>query len=78
MAALLKHQPALKVSLTGYASPEGNRDYNRRLSKQRAAAAALFLQEKGISSHRIRMIPEGVDRQSEMKSYGRRVDVRVE
>lgn len=78
VAALLKQQPALKVSLTGYASPEGNRDYNRRLSKQRAAAAAAFLREQGIATDRIRVIPEGVDRQSEMKSYGRRVDVRIE
>lgn len=78
VAALLKHQAALKVSLTGYASPEGNRDYNRRLSKQRAEAAAAFLREQGIATDRIRVVPEGVDSRSEMKSYGRRVDVSVD
>ena len=77
VAALLKNQPTLRVSLTGYASPEGERDYNWSLSKQRAEAAAAFLQGKGITSDRIRVISEGVDEQSEMKSYGRRVDVRV-
>jgi len=42
VTALLKHQPAMKVSLTGYASLEE------------------------------------VDRQADMRSYGRRVDVGVE
>ena len=77
VAALLKRQAALKVSLTGYASPEGNRDYNLRLSKQRAEAAAAFLRGQGIATDRIRVVPEGVDSRSEMQSYGRRVDVSV-
>ena len=75
---VLKSEPEMKVSLTGYASPEGNREYNRALSEKRAEAAASWLQRNGIAAHRIMVVPEGVDDQSDMRTYGRRVDVTLE
>lgn len=77
VAALLQHQPELNVLLTGYASPEGNRDYNLRLSRRRAVTAASYLRRKGIVNDRIHVNPEGVDETSDMRTYGRRVDIGV-
>lgn len=77
VVALLQKHPELKVLLTGYASPEGNRDYNLQLSRRRAESAASYLQRKGIANDRIQVNPEGVDKISDMKTYGRRVNVRV-
>lgn len=77
VAALLRDHPTVRVSLTGYASPEGDRDYNRRLARQRAEAAAAYLEGRAIAADRLRVSSEGVDDVTDMRSYGRRVDVRV-
>lgn len=77
VASLLQTHPTLQVSLKGYASREGNRDYNRRLSQRRAAAAADYLRRLGVDTARIRVISEGVDDAPDMLTYGRRVDIGV-
>src|SRR5690554_284757 len=77
VAVLLQKHPELNVLLTGYASPEGNRNYNHQLSRRRAENAASSLRQRGIDNDRIQVNPEGVDETSDMRTYGRRVDVRV-
>lgn len=77
VAVLLQKHPELNVLLTGYASPEGNRNYNHQLSRRRAENAASSLRQRGIDNDRIHVNPEGVDETSDMRTYGRRVDVRV-
>lgn len=78
VAAVLKNEPGMNVLLTGYASPEGKGEYNRALARRRAEAAAAKLRQMGIASSRIRLVSEGVDELSDMKTYGRRVDVGLE
>lgn len=77
VAVLLQKHPELNVLLTGYASPEGNRNYNHQLSRRRAENAASSLRQRGIDNDRIHVNPEGVDETSDMRTYGRRVDVRM-
>lgn len=54
IADYMKANPDTKVTITGYASPEGNKDYNQKLSEKRAQAVADMLVKKyGISADRI-------------------------
>ncbi|MFH0796468.1 MAG: OmpA family protein [Candidatus Omnitrophota bacterium] len=51
---ILKANPALKVTLEGYASPEGPSAYNLRLSEKRATSVKDYLISKeGISADRL-------------------------
>jgi hypothetical protein len=59
LIAEMKANPALKVQLTGRASPEGSEDYNMRLGKRRALIIARALERAGISRSRIADPPDG-------------------
>ena len=69
----------LRVSLRGYASPEGRMSYNNKLSARRVNAVADYLMQKGIPSTRLEVIPSGIDSMTDTKSKypkGRRVEIR--
>ena len=69
----------LKVSLRGYASPEGRMSYNNKLSGRRVNAVADYIVSKGIARDRLEVIPSGIDSMKDTKSKypkGRRVEIR--
>lgn len=54
IADYLKANPDAKVTVTGYASPEGKKAYNEKLSQKRADAVAnMLVKDYGISADRI-------------------------
>lgn len=74
---ILTKYPTLAVNISGYASPEGNTAYNNRLSQRRAQAVKDYLVGKNIEANRLNVIQQGEDRVSDMRTYGRRVDITV-
>lgn len=69
----------LRVSLRGYASPEGRMSYNNKLSGRRVNAVADYLVQQGIARDRLEVIPSGIDSMKDTKSkypQGRRVEIR--
>lgn len=58
VAQVLRDNPQIKlVRVEGHTDTTGNRDYNMRLSKMRAASVRAYLVNQGIAPER--MIPEG-------------------
>ena len=74
---VLAGDPDMKLYLTGYASPEGNALVNERLSQHRSKAVLDYLIACGISSDRLISIAGGVDRNTDLKSSARRVDIEL-
>lgn len=74
---VLAGDPDMKLYLTGYASPEGNALVNERLSQRRSQAVLDYLTACGISSDRLISIAGGVDRNTDLKSSARRVDIEL-
>ena len=74
---VLAGDPDMKLYLTGYASPEGNALVNERLSQRRSQAVLDYLTACGISSDRLISIAGGVDRNTDLKSIARRVDIEL-
>ena len=72
---VLAGDPDMKLYLTGYASPEGNALVNERLSQRRSQAVLDYLTACGISADRLISIAGGVDRNTDLKSSARRVDI---
>ena len=50
---VLKKYPELSIQITGYASPEGNTEANRRLSNERAIEVLNFFNRQGVVRRRI-------------------------
>ena len=60
-ANYLKDNPDAKITVNGYASPEGTEEYNLQLSQRRADAVKNILVDKyGIAADRINAIGHGV------------------
>ena len=74
---VLAGDPDMKLYLTGYASPEGNPLVNERLSKRRSQAVLDYLIACGVSPDRLISIAGGVDRNTDLKSSARRVDIEL-
>ena len=74
---VLAGDPDMKLYLTGYASPEGNALVNERLSQRRSKAVLDYLIACGISPDRLISIAGGVDRNTNLKSSARRVDIEL-
>lgn len=54
IADYLKQNPDAKITVTGYASPEGNKNFNQKLSEKRANAVSnMLIKTYGISADRI-------------------------
>ena len=61
VASYLKDNPDAKITVNGYASPEGTEEYNLQLSQRRADAVKNILVDKyGIAADRINAIGHGV------------------
>lgn len=61
VANYLKDNPDAKITVNGYASPEGTEEYNLQLSQRRADAVKNILVDKyGIATDRINAIGHGV------------------
>jgi len=76
---------AFLIEVTGFASPEGNAEYNRRLSQQRADTVVRYLAENGDISLRRFISPYGFgasrpvteDESLEGRRQNRRAEVRL-
>lgn len=71
----LNYRTTTKITLTGYASPEGNADRNDLLSLRRSRAVRTYLLNHGIAPDRIESVAGGVDHQAEEHVSARRVDI---
>jgi len=70
-AEFLKANPALKITLEGYASPEGPSTYNLRLSEKRANSVKDYpINKEGLSANRLTVKPCG-EMTAETGSYWR-------
>lgn len=85
IAGLISTQPGYLLEVRGFASSDGNDEYNRRLSQQRAEAVVRYLVERhGIPMRRIVMpfgfgemnpVADNSDRSGRQEN--RRVEIRV-
>jgi outer membrane protein OmpA-like peptidoglycan-associated protein len=74
----LEEHPNFGVEISGYASAEGDIDYNKKLSNQRAISVLDYLNHKGIVRRRIIAKGFGVSSDSGMsKEESRRVEVKI-
>jgi len=82
-AEWLKANPGLSVEVAGHTDNVGPKDYNRKLSQDRAEAVVKYLVNKGISSARLRASGYGMDQPivpndtEENRAKNRRVEFRV-
>ncbi len=61
VASTLVEYPSTAVDIRGHASSEGNRDFNQRLSQQRADAVRNYLANRGVQAVRMTSIGMGID-----------------
>jgi len=74
----LQEHPRLGVEISGYASAEGNDDFNKKLSNQRAISILDYINHRGIVRRRIIAKGYGASSDSGMsKEESRRVEVRI-
>lgn len=79
---LLKH-PELKAEVAGHSDITGSRDFNLRLSKQRAEAVRDYLVSKGVAADRLTAAGYGPDRPvadnatAEGRAANRRVELQI-
>ncbi len=60
VASTLNEYGETTVTVNGYASAEGDYDFNQRLSQARADAVASYLAQSGVSRARIQSIGRGI------------------
>jgi outer membrane protein OmpA-like peptidoglycan-associated protein len=75
---LFEGHEQLGVEISGYASRDGNAEYNRKLSNERAIAVLDYLNKRGVGRRRI--VANGLGATSGQESNaqeGRRVEVRI-
>lgn len=51
---IMNDNPHYKLYIAGYASSDGDDDFNLELSKKRAASVKKYIEDKGIASNRLR------------------------
>lgn len=61
VAATLVEYPSTAVDIRGHASSEGDRNFNQRLSQQRADAVRNYLANQGVQGVRMSSIGMGID-----------------
>lgn len=61
VASTLIEYPSTAVDIRGHASSEGARDFNQRLSQQRADAVRNYLANQGVQPVRMTAIGMGID-----------------
>ena len=70
---ILKENPKMKVTVTGWCDTRGSVAVNRRISRQRAQALKNWLVKRGIAASRISVVGKGSDG-SRTASKARRVE----
>ena len=70
---ILKENPEMKVTVTGWCDTRGSVAVNRRISRQRAQALKTWLVKRGIAASRISVVGKGSDA-SRIASKARRVE----
>lgn len=58
---ILKENPEMKVTVTGWCDTKGSVAVNRRISRQRAQALKTWLVKRGIAARRISVVGKGSD-----------------
>ncbi len=72
IADYMKHHPKAKVEIKGYASQDGNLDFNIKLAQRRAESVKDTLVKKyGISADRIKASGEGIGHMFKEESWNR-------
>ncbi len=72
IADYMKHNPKSKVEIKGYASQDGNLDFNIKLAQNRAESVKKLLVKKyGISADRISASGEGIGHMFKEESWNR-------
>jgi peptidoglycan-associated lipoprotein len=61
-AAILQANPSVRLRISGHADERGSDEYNLALGNRRAAAAKMYLTNKGIDGSRIDVISFGEER----------------
>jgi outer membrane protein OmpA-like peptidoglycan-associated protein len=83
IAAILKRNPEINVSIEGHTSSEGNYAVNKNLSESRANEVKEYFLSKGIEASRLKAIGFGSDRPlnagktPEEKAKNRRVELKL-
>jgi outer membrane protein OmpA-like peptidoglycan-associated protein/opacity protein-like surface antigen len=84
IAVIMRNNPSYKISLTGYTDDDGSADYNRKLAESRANAVSEYLQSRGISKDKVKIMAMGKespldDNTSRIgKANNRRVECKLE
>jgi len=88
LARVMEFYPSMDVELISHTDSRGSRDYNFRLSYQRAESAKQYLMRKGISGSRIKTFGygeaqirnhcnDGVDCTEEEHAFNRRTEAKI-
>lgn len=79
-AELMRKYPQAVITVIGHTCDKGNREYNDRLSYNRAEAARIYLIKSGISSARIVPVPMGMSNPTYTNSseFNRELNRRVD
>ncbi|GAB2561545.1 hypothetical protein GCM10027085_61000 [Spirosoma aerophilum] len=83
LAGLLKNQPALTATITGYTDDIGKRDLNLALAKNRAKVVESYLKQQGVQAGQLIASWEGPDPKASgsdakvTQTIGRRVVVQL-
>lgn len=80
VAAVLRDDPNVRITVIGFTDSIGSEEYNQRLSERRAKATADYLVSRGVSSSQIvsRGLGESEPRASNTTEAGRAQNRRVE
>lgn len=73
---ILKENPEMKVTVTGWCDTRGSVAVNRRISRQRAQALKTWLVKRGIAASRISVVGKGSDA-SRTAPKARRVETTI-
>lgn len=74
---ILEDNPNLGVQISGYASSEGNTEFNRELSNKRAVTVLDYINQKGIVRRRIIAKGQGEATEAASAKEGRRVEIDI-
>lgn len=80
VAAVLRDDPNVRITIIGFTDSVGSEDYNQRLSERRAQATANYLISQGVAASQIlaRGLGEAEPRASNATADGRAQNRRVE
>jgi outer membrane protein OmpA-like peptidoglycan-associated protein len=78
-AAFMKGNPGILVRIAGHTDLRGNREANRKLSRERAGAVARFLEKEGVDRDRLVIIAAGekFPLKREISPYANKINRRV-